>query len=404
MGRVIKGGAGGAQRGPPPRPPTRVAVDTGRRVIARDIYQAKQEAEELLHKAEQERARMLEQGKRQASQVREEAMSRGAADAFAQAASEALMAFRRRSERYAEAADDIRFLAREVARKVLGTDPDLSAHDVERILQQGMAQLRARRRLRVQVPEARLKELGAERPNLMRVLKDEPDLVIEAASDVGDGFARIVTEVGGALCAEETALNSLADAVNVHEQPIIRSHTGRHARFEHRTADADGNSRNSQVDAEDAEEVEDLDDDEQELDAEVDDEEGDESVEEDEDLDGSHPYPAAAGPDDETETFGLDRAQLRAIIGKRKGQVDDDGEVFRSDPTKAQRLASRPSSAEDPNATMSIALADVQAAEPSLGFSDLPDLPVLPVDDDELELFTDVAVPAPTPPPKKKAP
>ena len=113
-------------------------------------------------------------------------------------------------------------------------------------------------------------------------------------------------------------------------------------------------------------------------------------------------YPAAAGPDDETETFGLDRAALRALLALKKGAVDDDGEVFSSKRAKTHvRIASQSSGGSDPNATMTIALSVVQAAGgPSLAFSEIPDLSVQPVDDEELELFTDVAVPAP--PQKKK--
>src|SRR5437764_12853280 len=53
----------------------------------------------------------------------------------------------------------------------------------------------------------------------MKALQSEPDLVVEDSDDVGVGFARVVTEVGGALCAEETALDALAMSVNVREQP-----------------------------------------------------------------------------------------------------------------------------------------------------------------------------------------
>ena len=56
---------------------------------------------------------------------------------------------------------------------------------------------------------------------MMKALDAEPDLVIEDADDVGDGFARVVTEVGGALCSESTALDALAVAVDVHEQPRV---------------------------------------------------------------------------------------------------------------------------------------------------------------------------------------
>jgi flagellar biosynthesis/type III secretory pathway protein FliH len=221
VARVIKGGGGGGPGGQkPPRPATRVIVDAGaKKFIERAVFAAKQDAEHILKRAEEERHAILADGKKAAARAREEAMARGASEAFALAASEALAAFRKRAERYGEAADDIRALALEVVKKVLGTEPDLGPKDVDKILQKGMAALRARRRLRVQVSAQRLGELAHERPNLMRALQSEPDLVIEAVDDVGLGFARVVTEIGGALCAEETALDALSGAVNVREQP-----------------------------------------------------------------------------------------------------------------------------------------------------------------------------------------
>lgn len=220
MARVIKAGAGQKAA----RPATRVHVDAGpKRVIARDVYQAKQDAEHILMRAEQERQALIVDGKKQAARAREEAMARGASEAFAAAASEALTAFRKRAERYAEASDDVRVLALEVVKKVLGAEADLSPTVVDKLLQRGMAQLRARRRLRLQVSHKRLGELASERPNLMKALQSEPDLVVEGVDDVSTGFARVVTEIGGALCAEDTALDALSMAVNVREQPRERA-------------------------------------------------------------------------------------------------------------------------------------------------------------------------------------
>jgi flagellar biosynthesis/type III secretory pathway protein FliH len=215
MARVIKAGVG--QK--PARAQARVVLEGGKKVVGRELYQAKQDAEHILMRAEQERQQRLAEGKKRAAQAREEAMTQGASEAFAAAAAEALSAFRRRAERYAEAAEDIRALALEVVKKVLGTEPDLGPKDIDVILSRGLAQLRARRRLRLQVSAARLARLSFERPNLMKALISEPDLVIEAADDVSDGFARVVTEVGGALCDEATALDALASAVNVREAP-----------------------------------------------------------------------------------------------------------------------------------------------------------------------------------------
>jgi hypothetical protein len=149
-------------------------------------------------------------------------MTRGASASFARAAEEALEAFRKRAERYDEASDDIRLLAIEMVRKILGTEPDIAGKDIERILERGLSQLRARRRVRVQLPTGRRNELRDERPNLMKAVAAQPDLVLEDADDVRLGFARVVTEVGGALCAEESVLDAVARAVNVRETPRPR--------------------------------------------------------------------------------------------------------------------------------------------------------------------------------------
>jgi len=132
VARVIKAGVGTAR---PARPATRVLAQADvKKVIEKELFLAKQEAEELLKRADVERREILTLGKRQAALAHEEAMTRGASEAFARAAEEALVAFRKRADRYAEAADDIRTLAVEIAKKLLGNDPDLGAKDVERIL------------------------------------------------------------------------------------------------------------------------------------------------------------------------------------------------------------------------------------------------------------------------------
>ncbi|MDP2345957.1 MAG: hypothetical protein Q8O67_33765 [Deltaproteobacteria bacterium] len=220
MARVIKAGVGTAR---PARPATRVLAQADvKKVIEKELFLAKQEAEELLKRADVERREILTTGKRQAALAHEEAMTRGASEAFARAAEEALVAFRKRADRYAEAADDIRTLAVEIAKKLLGNDPDLGAKDVERILQAGLTQLRAKRHVRVQVSTGRRQDLVFERPNLMKAVDASPDLLVEDADDVREGFARVVTEVGGALCAEESALDAVALAVNVKETPRER--------------------------------------------------------------------------------------------------------------------------------------------------------------------------------------
>jgi flagellar biosynthesis/type III secretory pathway protein FliH len=214
MARVIKGGIGAGAA----RPATRVLAQADvKKVIEKETFLAKQEAGELLKRAEDERRALLAEGKQLAAQAREEAMTRGASEAFSAAAAEALVAFRRRADRYGEAADDVRILAVEIARKLLGTEPDLAPSDIDRIVAAGLSKLRAKRKLRVLVAVGRRASLQYERPNLIKAVDAEPDLLLEEAADVGVGYARVVTEVGGALCAEDSALEALAEAVNVKE-------------------------------------------------------------------------------------------------------------------------------------------------------------------------------------------
>jgi flagellar biosynthesis/type III secretory pathway protein FliH len=226
MARVIKAGAGQAGARPA-RPATRVLAQADvKKVIDKELFLAKQEAEELLKRAEDERRQILAEGRLLAARTREEAMTRGASQAFATAAEEALSAFRARADRYDEAADDIRILAIEIATRVLGTTPDLARPEIERILTKGLEQLRARRKVRVLVSPDRRAELGFERPNLMKAVDAQPDVLVEESADVGPGFARVVTEVGGALCAEDSAMEALAQAVNVKEAPRARGGSG----------------------------------------------------------------------------------------------------------------------------------------------------------------------------------
>ncbi len=214
MARVIKGG-GGKQVA---RRPAKLAVGTDRKVIDKEVYRAQQKAAELIEAAEAEKDRILADGQKKANQAREEAQSEGAAEAFAEAAAEALAAFRRRAERFTEAAEDIRILALEVAQKIIGRPLKLEEDEIGQLVTKGLAGLRARRKLRVQMPPDRHQALLAERPRLMAALDREPDLFIESVDDVSPGFARVVTEVGGALCSEQVALDALAEAVEVDEQ------------------------------------------------------------------------------------------------------------------------------------------------------------------------------------------
>ena len=196
---------------------------SSRQVIEKEVYNAQKRAAEIKHEYDIRRDALLQEGKQRAAQAREEAQAQGAEDAFAEAAAEALAAFRARAERYSEARADIEALAREVVRKVLGNKTQLSAKAIDAILAKGLDVLRARRKLRVQLNETRVNALKKERPHLMRALRNEPDMIIEVSADVRDGFARVVTEVGGALSTEQRVLDELAQSIDVDERAVAPS-------------------------------------------------------------------------------------------------------------------------------------------------------------------------------------
>ena len=225
MARVIKAG-GDALRADKARTPRRSSArvgQSGRPVIEKVVFRAQQEAADKRVAAEAKRERILTEGRQKALQAREEAQVGGAAEAFAEAAKEAILAFRHRAERYGEAASDIEILALEVVKKVLGQTPSLSTEQVKEVLNTGLMRLRARRRLRIQIPESRLEALKKERAVLITALEKEPDLLLEAQLDVNPGFARVFTEAGAALCAEAAALELLAEALEVDESAPLPS-------------------------------------------------------------------------------------------------------------------------------------------------------------------------------------
>ncbi len=397
MARVIKGGIGAGAA----RPATRVLAHADvKKVIEKETFLAKQEAGELLKRAEDERREILAEGKLRAARAREEAMSRGASEAFAAAAAEALLAFRRRADRYDEAADDIRILAVEITRKLLGTDPDLGPQDIDRILASGLSKLRAKRKLRVLVAVGRRTALQYERPNLIKAVDNEPDLLLEEAADVGIGFARVVTEVGGALCAEDNALEALAQAVNVKEiaRTGVAARAGKTGPLNTATHVGQRPQAPMATGEDDIEDIDDIDD----IDGE------DDSVEDlpeaswsaDEDGDGDEDLPDAAIDDDDDD---LDLAPLPAALPRPRVSAQPLHASLPAMPTSTRPAAVRsspmPASTAD-RVPLGRVQAGNRAATRVLAVDDRDALRAATKrgpervdlgtdDDDELDLFTD---------------
>ena len=205
MAKVIKGQKPTLENA---KPADLAIPKTGGRIIERDVFRAQQQAAEILKNGEAARKQKVLEGKRHAAQAKEEAMVRGALEAFAVCAKEAILMFRRRAKRCADAEGSIKTLAKELVEKILGAPPTVSGEQVDQIYQRGLSKLLAQRKLKLQIGQGRLSALTDANRDLFSKLTTEPDLEVEEATDLRPGFVRIVTDVGSAMCAEQVALDA----------------------------------------------------------------------------------------------------------------------------------------------------------------------------------------------------
>ena len=194
--------------------PSKVIIESDRvvgggRLIEGDVYRAQQRAREILKEGEQERKRRLAKGKQEVALAREEAMAKGAVEAFETVAREALIIFKEKAGRYADVEKDVRLLAEEVAKKILGSPLSLSSDVLDKMTKAGIHKLKMRRQLKIQFAKGRLKELNEEAPVLVKQVQSEPDFEMGESSDVKRGFVRVLTEVGSALMEESLAMETL---------------------------------------------------------------------------------------------------------------------------------------------------------------------------------------------------
>ncbi len=191
-------------------PSKTVPRSSGERVIEKDTYKAQIRVREILQEGNEKiKDRRLE-GKKLALQAEEEAMTKGAVEAFAKASSEAIDIFKKRSARYKEAQEDIKVLALEIVTKILGNTLKLPDEQIDQIIEAGIGKLQGHRRLKLQFPSKRLQELTEQKEPAIHRVQNEPDFQLEEVTDVKEGFLRVVTDIGSMLCTEKQALAVLA--------------------------------------------------------------------------------------------------------------------------------------------------------------------------------------------------
>lgn len=165
-------------------------------IIKGNLYQELQEVTLLKTQTETERRKIISDAKQQAHLAKEQAMVKGANQAFSEAAEQALQIFIERIHSCTALKDPLKRLCDEISQKILGGKLSLPEPEQDKILEAAIHKIRARRKLKIQA--AVLGELEK--------LKNLPDFDIETATDLPVGFLRISTEVGSALWEEKTAI------------------------------------------------------------------------------------------------------------------------------------------------------------------------------------------------------
>ncbi len=175
-------------------------------IIKREAYEEDQEVQKLQTETEKQHQQILSTAKDQAVSAKEQAMQAGADQAFAEAAAMAVDIFKTRAKLCLDLASPMEQLVSEIVQKILGAPLSLEKAKQDTGIRAGITKMRSRRKLKIQLAQA----------DELNFLAQLPDFEVEAASDVPDGFVRVVTEVGSALWGKDAALIALKADDMVH--------------------------------------------------------------------------------------------------------------------------------------------------------------------------------------------
>lgn len=174
-----------------PTPPAPKSI-----ILKGSVFKEQQDIKALYKQAEEDRKKIIAEAKHQATLAKEQAMTDGANQAFAQAATLALSIFSDRAKYCQDLKNPLQRLATEIAQKILGGLLALDVTKQNALIDTGIEKIRSRRKLKIQLTH----------PELLAAIHKLPDFEVEAVHDLPEGFLRIVTEVGSALWNEQEAI------------------------------------------------------------------------------------------------------------------------------------------------------------------------------------------------------
>lgn len=173
-------------------------------IMKGSLFREQQEISELYAQAETNRKKISSNAKQQALQTKEEAMTQGANQAFAEASEQALEIFIERAKYCADLKGQLKQLTDEISQKILGGKLTLPEAEQDNILNAALNKLRSRHKLKIQATDI----------SQLEKLKQLPDFEVEAVADLPAGFLRIVTEIGSSLWDDKAAIPKITVSID----------------------------------------------------------------------------------------------------------------------------------------------------------------------------------------------
>ena len=177
-------------------------------IVKGSAFLEQQEIDALHAQTEIDRKKIIADGKLQANHAKEQAMTEGANQAFAEASEQALNIFVERSKYCLDLKSQLKQLTEEISKKILGGKLTLPDAEQDKILNAALSKMRSRHKLKIQTSDV----------SPLEKLKQLPDFEIETATDLPPGFTRLTTEIGSSLWDDKTAIPK----INVSTDQLLR--------------------------------------------------------------------------------------------------------------------------------------------------------------------------------------
>ena len=183
MAKVIKRG-GGTQK--PSSPLQRTPAKRTGKVIDRKVYQAQQDAQEIISQGEEENRKREAAGVESVQAAFDASFAEAQTEAEANLAFKLVQVFHQRRMLIATALEDVRTLGVEIINKVVGGQLHLSHDKLDAQSQTEERSLLAQRRLLLALPFELHQRMNAQAPALLDFIHDAPELELTDDRIEGD--------------------------------------------------------------------------------------------------------------------------------------------------------------------------------------------------------------------------